>query len=132
MYKDPEDIMQIFDQPDFEGNSCFHYIKEFDLHRLMNIDSLQDLIDQRWNGMLVLNSSTLEFSTAYKLWNDKYGLYKSNKKYKQLRDDVFNFDLSNQLHLLKFTSWQKSMMLRSQIESISILIMTILFTVYIN
>ena len=77
MYKDPSDIIKEFDQPDFVGKSSFHYIKEFDLHKLMNTDSLQELIEERWDGWLDLNYTVFEYSTAYKLFKDKYGFFKS-------------------------------------------------------
>ena len=114
------------------GKSCFHYIKEFDLYKLLNTDLLQELIDERWNGKLVLTATIPEFSTAFLLFQDKHGLFSGAKMYKQLKDDIFNFDQKDKRHIGKFTSWQKSMKLRNYIESFFIFVLTIFFQVYIG
>ena len=75
MYNDPDELMVLVEQTDYEGNDCFWYLDEYDMYNLMGCRIMDRVIQKKWNGKYEINATILDYSTAFTLMRDKYTLF---------------------------------------------------------
>ena len=75
MYNDPEDLLVLVEETDYDGNDCFWYLDEYDLYSLMGCRIMDRVIQKKWNGKYDINATILDYSTAFTLMRDKYTLF---------------------------------------------------------
>ena len=85
MYNDPDALMVLVEQTDYEGNDCFWYLDEYDLYNILDCRIMDRVIQKKWNGKYELNTTLDDASTAYTLLRDKYQLYATDRVFSELR-----------------------------------------------
>ena len=70
MYNDPEDLLVLVEEVDYEGNDCFWYLDEYDMYSLMGCRIMDRVIQKKWNGKFEINAMILALECgALKLKN---------------------------------------------------------------
>ena len=119
MYNDPDELMIIVEQTDYEGNDCFWYLDEYDLYNILDCRIMDRVIQKKWAGKFELNSSIMDYASSYTLLMDKFGLYANDTVFAELKHQVLSLDRSDETHQFKFHVWKYSMQLRFQVSSYS-------------
>jgi hypothetical protein len=127
VYKDPNEIIDLMENQDIDGNSCFFYMQKYSLYHILDSKIMDKFIYDKWRGREAFNSSILGYSQAFNLLNDPHKLYQSEKLTDQLYQNLFLWDKKEQTHEYKFHVWKKSMSLRYGIEFCYILAMTLFY-----
>ena len=117
MYNDPEDLLVLVEETDYEGNDCFWYLDEYDLYSLMGCRIMDRVIQKKWNGKFEINATIQDYSTAFTLMRDKYTLFATDWVFQELRHEMLTIDRSDKTHGFKFHVWQESMLLRSRVDA---------------
>lgn len=132
MYNDPEELMFLVEQVDFEGNDCFWYLDEYDLYHIMDCRIMDRVIQKKWIGKFDINATIMDYSTAYTLMRDKYMLFATDWVFQELNHEMLTFDRSDKTHGLKFNVWLHSMLLRSRVDAVVSFLLTIYFQLELN
>jgi len=112
MYNDPDDLMDMVEQTDYEGNDCFWYLDEYDMYSILDCRIMDRVIQKKWNGKFDINSNMMDYSTSYTLLLDKYGLFATDRVFSEIKHEMMTLDLSERTHSYKFHVWLHSMSLR--------------------
>lgn len=113
MYNDPDDVMILVEQTDYEGNDCFWYLDEYDLYSILDCRIMDRVIQKKWAGKFDLNAVMLDYSTSYTLLADKFSLFATDRVFSEISHEMFTLDRSDRTHPNKFHVWQCSMDLRN-------------------
>lgn len=132
MYNDPDELMVLVEQTDYEGNDCFWYLDEYDLYNILDCRIMDRVIQKKWNGKYEINTTDLDYSTAYTLMVDKYQLFATDRVFSELRIQTLNFDRADMVHGYKFHVWKHSMLLRSRIDFVFTLVASFVFQLFQN
>mmetsp|Transcript_27175 Transcript_27175/g.41345 ORF Transcript_27175/g.41345 Transcript_27175/m.41345 type:complete len:374 (-) Transcript_27175:1536-2657(-) len=132
MYNDPDELMDMVEQTDYEGNDCFWYLDEYDLYNILDCRIMDRVIQKKWNGKFDINTTMMDYSTSYTLLLDRHGLYATDRVFSELRHKIFTFDLSERTHGYKFHVWLHSMSLRFQVEASFVVILTVFFQYFMS
>ena len=127
MYNDPEDLLVLVEEIDYEGNDCFWYLDEYDLYSLMGCRIMDRVIQKKWNGKYEINATIQDYSTAFTLMRDRYTLFATDWVFQELRHEMLTINRSDKTHGFKFHVWQESMLLRSRVDAGFSLCLTIYF-----
>ena len=127
MYTDPDEMMILVEQVDYEGHDCFWYLDEYDLYSILDCRIMDRVIQKKWNGIYDLNASIFDYSLSSTLIHDKHGLFATDRVFSEMRHEMFQLDMSHKTHFYKFHVWQHSMFLRFQIEGLFVFILTVYF-----
>jgi hypothetical protein len=98
MYNDPDELMIIVEQTDYEGNDCFWYLDEYDLYNILDCRIMDRVIQKKWAGKFELNSSIMDYASSYTLLMDKFGLYANDTVFAELKHQVLSLDRSDETH----------------------------------
>lgn len=131
-YNDPEELMMLVEETDYEGNDCFWYLDEYDMYTLMGCRIMDQVIQKKWNGKYDINATILDYSTAFTLMRDKYTLFATDWVFQELRHEMLTIDRSEKTHGFKFHVWLESMMLRSRVDAGFSLVLTGYFQLQLN
>ena len=112
IYNDPDDVMRLVEQTDYEGNDSFWYLDEFDLYSIFDSQIMDRVIQKKWSGKYDLNASIADYSTSYTLLKDKHQIFASDRVFTELKLQVLTLDWSDMTHPYKFNVWIYSMDLR--------------------
>jgi len=88
IYNDPDIVTALVEQIDYEGKDCFWYLDEYNLYSILDSRIMERVIENKWHGKNDINASILDYSTAYKLYKDKFGLLTSDRLFKELLFEV--------------------------------------------
>ena len=132
MYNDPDELMVLVEQTDYEGNDCFWYLDEYDLYNILDSRIMDRVIQKKWTGKYDINATILDYSTAFTLMRDKYTLFATDWVFQELRHEMLTIDRSDKTHGLKFHVWLHSMLLRSRVDAVVSFILTIYFQHQLN
>ena len=88
-------------------------------------------ITEKWKGRQIINASYLEFSTSYKVIQDKQASSLKNWNCLEFIDKTTAEDKSHLIHTFKFTAWKKSMRLRNELDAIMVFLLTNIFIYFI-
>jgi hypothetical protein len=132
MYNDPDDVMILVEQTDYEGNDCFWYLDEYDLYSILDCRIMDRVIQKKWAGKFDLNAVMLDYSTSYTLLADKFSLFATDRVFSEISHEMFTYDRSDRTHQHKFHVWQCSMDLRNTIEAVFVFCLTVYFQVEIT
>ena len=72
MYNDPNELMVLVEQTDYEGNDSFWYLDEFDLYNILDSRIMDRVIQKKFTGKYETNVTIDDYSTGYTLMADKY------------------------------------------------------------
>lgn len=64
-YKDPNELIEILESINLEGKEALWYIHEFGLNDILNAESFDRYIENRWMGRLEFNSKIQDMSTLH-------------------------------------------------------------------
>ena len=95
IYTDPDEVMILVEQTDYEGNDCFWYLDEYDLYTILDCRIMDRVITNKWKGKYDLNSTVYDYMTSSNLLNDKHGLYATDRVFSEMRLQMFKTDCSN-------------------------------------
>lgn len=132
MYNDPEELMMMVDQTDYQGNDCFWFMDEYHLYNILDCRIMDRVIMKKWTGKYDINADILDYSTAYTLMRDKYSLFATDWVFQELKHEMLTFDRSEKTHFLKFHVWLNSMQLRARVDAGFALVLTIYFQLELN
>lgn len=132
MYNDPDELMVLAEQTDFDGNDCFWYIDKYDLYPILDCRIMDRIIQKKWNGRYDINATILDYSTSYTLMIDKFSLFATDWVFKELKLEMFTVDLSDKTHCCKFNVWLHSMLLRSRVDAVFSFCLTAIFQYQLN
>ena len=79
IYTDPDEMMILVEQTDYQGKNCFWYLDEYDLYTILDSRIMDRVIQKKWNGKFDINSSVLDYSTCSQLITDKHGLLATDR-----------------------------------------------------
>jgi len=79
MYNDPDEVMILVEQTDYEGNDCFWYLDEFDLYSILDCRIMDRVIQKKWRGKYDLNANVIDYSTSYTMLCDKHSLFATDR-----------------------------------------------------
>jgi len=65
MFTDPDELIFMVEQRDYEGNDMFWYLDEFDIYPILDCRIMDKVIQQKWQGKFEINASILDYSTSY-------------------------------------------------------------------
>ena len=109
MYNDPDEVMILVEQTDYEGNDCFWYLDEFDLYSILDCRIMDRVIQKKWAGKYDLNATILDYSTSYTLLRDKHLLFATDRVFSEIKHEMLTLDRRDRTHQYKFHVWQHSM-----------------------
>jgi hypothetical protein len=132
MYTDPEEMMILVEQVDYQGKNCFWYLDEYDLYSILDCRIMDRVIMKKWSGKFDINSSILDYSTCSQLIRDKHGLLATDRVFVELNHEMFKIDWSDKTHYFKFHVWKHSMILRFQIDFFFVILLTFYFQILLN
>ena len=98
MYNDPDEVMFLVEQTDYEGNDCFWYLDEYDLYGILDCRIMDRVIQKKWTGKYDINSSILDYSTSYVCMMDKYKIFATDRVFSELKHKIFTIDCSDKTH----------------------------------
>jgi hypothetical protein len=75
VYKDPVEIINLMENQDIDGHSCYFYLEKYSLYRILDSKIMDKFIYDKWIGRVALNSSMMEYSSAYIMLYDKHKLF---------------------------------------------------------
>ena len=127
MYNDPDEVMILVEQTDYEGNDIFWYLDEFDMYSILDCRIMDRVIQKKWAGKYDLNVGILDYSTSYTVLQDKHSLFATDRVFSEIKFEMFTLDRSDRTHQYKFFVWQNSMFLRFYVEATFVVILTIYF-----
>ena len=105
MYTDPDEVMILVEQVDYEGHDLFWYLDEFDMYNILDCRIMDRVITKKWSGIYDLNAGILDYSISNILLKDKHALYATDRLFSELRHEIFNLDCSDKTHRYKFHVW---------------------------
>ena len=73
IYDSPRQIESLIEQPDLEGRDCFWYLLKYEMYQVLDTKIFDRYVTHKWDGWLEINSSFLEFSTAYVFLRNRHG-----------------------------------------------------------
>jgi hypothetical protein len=85
IYTDPDEVMRLVEQTDYEGNDCFWYLDEYDLYGIFDSQIMDRVITKKWSGKYDLNASILDYSTSFVLLADKHQIFATDRVFTELR-----------------------------------------------
>jgi len=132
MYNDPDELMMMVEQTDYEGNDCFWYLDEYDLYSILDCRIMDRVIQKKWTGKYDINATILDYSTSYTLMRDKFSLFATDWVFQELRHEMLTIDRSDKTHGLKFQVWQHSMLLRSRVDAVFSFLLVAYFQLQLN
>lgn len=127
MYTDPDEMMILVEQTDYEGHDCLWYLDEFDMYSVLDCRIMDRVIQKKWSGKYDVNSTVLDYSTCSQLISDRHGLFATDRVFSELNHEMLKLDQQDRTHRYKFHCWKHSMQLRFQIEGLFVGILTIIF-----
>jgi hypothetical protein len=105
IYNDPEELMLMVEQIDYQGHDCFWYLDEYNLYSILDSRMMDRVISKKWSGRFDLNTNIMDNSTASMLYYDKFRLYATDRWLPELFYEVKDFDRSESTHYFKFHVW---------------------------
>ena len=132
MYNDPDELMMMVEQTDYEGNDCFWYLDEYYLYSILDCQIMDRVIQKKWTGKYDINATILDYSTSYTLMRDKFSLFATDWVFQELRHEMLTIDRSDKTHGLKFQVWQHSMLLRSRVDAVFSFLLVAYFQLQLN
>ena len=105
IYNDPEELMLMVEQIDYQGHDCFWYLDEYNLYNILDSRMMDRVISKKWSGRFDINTNIMNNSTASMLYRDKFHLYATHRCFSELSFEVFDFDRSDSTHYFKFHLW---------------------------
>jgi hypothetical protein len=75
VYKDPAEIINLIETQDIDGHNCFFYMQNYSLYSILDSKIMDKFIYDKWRGRIEFNSTIMDYSTAYNLYNDPHKLY---------------------------------------------------------
>ena len=127
MYNDPDEVMILVEQTDYEGNDIFWYLDEYDMYSILDCRIMDRVIQKKWAGKYELNSTVLDYSTSYTVLKDRFSLFATDRVFSEIKFEMLTLDRSERTHQFKFFVWQNSMFLRFYVEATFVLILTVFF-----
>jgi hypothetical protein len=109
MYNDPEDLQEMVEFTDYEGNDCFWYLDEFDMYGILDSRIMDRIIQKKWQGIYDITSTIAEYSTSYIVFEDVYKIYATDRVFNEIRLEVCTLDRRDRVHYFKFWVWKYSM-----------------------
>jgi hypothetical protein len=67
---------------------------------------MDKFINEKWKGRIEINSSIMEFSTAYSLMQDKRKIFTTDELWIELPKQQMKMNKQNLTHLFKFFVWK--------------------------
>lgn len=132
MYIDPDELMFLVSQPDYQGNDCFWFMDKYNLYNILDCRIMDRVISKKWTGKFEVNSAIMDYSTAWTMLKDKNSIFATDLVFFQLDLDMFNFDRGEAMHQLKFNVWLNSMYLRALIDASFAFLITLYFQWQLN
>lgn len=132
VYKDPDELIPLLEKPDYEGRDCFWYFSKYEMYMVLDAPIMHKFITKKWKGRLTINTSVFECSTPFNMMSDKKGFYHRNWLSTNLFKEICSPSKHDKIHMFKFYSWKRSMMLRNYLDSTIVFFLTIIFLVYIQ
>ena len=75
VYKDPNEIINLMENQDIDGNNCFFYMQKYSLYHILDSKIMDKFIYDKWRGRVAFNASIMNYSQAYNLLNDPHKLF---------------------------------------------------------
>ena len=63
------------EQMDMFGKSCFDYIMQYQIFKLLETKVMNQYILEHWLGPVDINYNILELGTPYQLINNEHGIF---------------------------------------------------------
>jgi hypothetical protein len=79
VYKDPAEIINLIETQDIDGHNCFFYMQKYSLYSILDSKIMDKFIYDKWRGRVEFNSTIMEYSTAYNIYNDPHKLFQTDK-----------------------------------------------------
>lgn len=84
IYNDPDELMILVEQRDYDGNDCFWYLDEYNLYSILDCRMMDRVIQKKWIGKYDVNSSLADYMTSYTVFNDKYTLFATDRVFDEI------------------------------------------------
>ena len=130
-YKDPNALINLLEQHDLYGKTCFWYIREYGLSILLNTPIFDQYISTRWTGRVNINSSILDFSTTWMVIDNKFNMMTRPSLFNKMKNHL-NCINSTNIHEFSIVGWKRSMKFRFTIEAFMSMVITVVFQYYIS
>ena len=104
--KDPDEMIAILEQTDFDDNDAFWYFQQYDeLFRILDVKIMDQFIKLKWNGRIQTNCSIFDYSLSYNILQDQHDFYTSQKMVNELLSFITFYDKSRLIHKYKYFVW---------------------------
>lgn len=64
MYTDPDEMMILVEQTDYDGHDCLWYLDEYDMYSILDCRIMDRVIQKKWSGKYDVNSTIFDYSTS--------------------------------------------------------------------
>ena len=73
LYENPEQILQLVKSKDILDNDCLWYLLNYQLYQILDTKIFDLFMMNKWQGWISINSSILQYQTAYALIKNEHG-----------------------------------------------------------
>jgi len=78
MFNDPDEIMPLVEATDYKGKDIFYYLDEYDMYSILDCRIIDRVINKKWNGKYNINSSPLDDSISYAIFQNEYDVFSTD------------------------------------------------------
>lgn len=132
IYDSPRQIESLIEQPDLEGRDCFWYLLKYEMYQVLDTKIFDRYVTHKWDGWLEINSSFLEFSTAYVFLRNKHGAMLRPDLFHAFQEEIFENKKKDRTHQFQLKVWKHSMRYRFLLDTVFTMFLTLFFQVFID
>jgi hypothetical protein len=112
---------------DYLGQNMLSIISRSELYKLLDTKIMDRIVHEKWDGISNETHSIVTYSTGHHVVHDIFEQYVGANWFSAVIKRACEWDHSEHSHVFKLFIWKKSMLLRTNIEFIIIILYSLLF-----